>query len=74
MRLDFFVWGWNSDIKAGWSQIKVGWGQIGRPWVGWQDKGDENPREGCGDGRLREEKKAPTWPQSKQVKKHEEDY
>ena len=59
--------GWNSDIKAG-------WGQIGRPWVGWQGDKDENPREGCGDGRLWEEKKAPTWPQSKKVKKHKENY
>ena len=42
--------GWNSDIKAG-------WGQIGRPWVGWQGKGDGKTREGCGDGRLREGKK-----------------
>ena len=53
MREEVDVWEENSDIKAG-------WGQIGRPWVGWQGKGDGKTREGCGDGRLQEEKKAPT--------------
>ena len=54
--------GWNSDIKAG-------WGQIGRPWVGWQGQEDGKTREGCGDGRLWEEKKAPTRPLSKKSQK-----
>ena len=38
-----------------------------------QDKEKENPREGCGSGRLQEEKKkAPTRAQGKQLKKHGE--
>ena len=61
------VEGWGVELG-----YKKGLGQIGRAWVGWQGDKDEKTREGCGDGRLWEEKKAPTRAQSKKVKKHKE--
>ena len=52
---------WNSDIKAVWVRLE------GHGWDGKGDK-DENPREGCGDGRLREEKKVQPGHRAKKSK------
>ena len=65
MREEVVGCGGNSDKKAVWVILE------GHGWDGKATK-DGKTREGCGDGRLWEEKKAPTRAQSKKVKKHKE--